>query len=419
MERKDFEPTNEPLSLKELVREEVFGYQQQGKDGSWYPKLPDESLDDIMKRVYEKIEREALATYHSNAPWALRQWALSNILKEQVVDEATNEIAHGLISPVIEWQDSQPFDPIKHLIERLETERKSKLTIGSYRLTAARFVAKCGRKRYYTDEDILSYLKSASKHFKNQNTYHQECVHLLQFLKRLPEGKSRELPIAMPKGAVEFYQPTFSDDDVGKLIWACVLDNVPPNMVVRLAVASIYGARRGELTELSTESFSLDRDKSTLLIKTEKRGQRKPQPIPQALIPIFSVPITTMKSHMMQYALQQICRKAEVHLPKGGGFHCFRRRTATTVHEVEPSDMNVSSFMRWSPPRGMLARYVQTPVEQTDRAILEKHPFVRMWAEAVPYILKFNKYYQSLNHNSNTVHLCHPRDARSRDGAGE
>ena len=61
--------------------------------------------------------------------------------------------------------------------------------------------------------------------------------------------------------------------------------------------------------------------------------------------------------------------------------------------------MNVSNFMRWSQSRGMLARYVQTPVERSDRAILEKHPFVREWAEAVPYLLKYNYHYESLNHN--------------------
>ncbi len=68
----------------------------------------------------------------------------------------------------------------------------------------------------------------------------------------------------------------------------------------------------------------------------------------------------------------------------------------TTVSEVEPSDTNVSNFMRWAKPRTMLARYKQTPVEQTDKAILEKHPFAKIWEETVPYLFEYNTDY----HNS-------------------
>ncbi len=51
--------------------------------------------------------------------------------------------------------------------------------------------------------------------------------------------------------------------------------------------------------------------------------------------------------------------------------------------------------LRWAKPRTMLARYKQTPVEATDRAILEKHPFVKVWEEVIPYLLKLNTSYKS------------------------
>jgi integrase len=164
-------------------------------------------------------------------------------------------------------------------------------------------------------------------------------------------------------------------------------------MVVRLLVATVYGARRSELTELQSKDIYLDGDKSTIYIRTKKGGQRKPQPIPKPLVPLLAVPITPMHGHTIQRQLKKICRKAEVNLPFRGHYHCFRRRTVTEVSEVDPSDTNVSNFMRWAKPRTMLARYKQTPVEQTDRAILEKHPFVKMWEGVTPYLLKINNSY--------------------------
>ena len=82
-------------------------------------------------------------------------------------------------------------------------------------------------------------------------------------------------------------------------------------------------------------------------------------------------------------------------MPFRGGYHCFRRRTVTEVAEVNPSDVDVSNFMRWAKPRTMLARYKQTPVEQTDALILQRHPFVKVWEEVAPYLLSYNSSYEN------------------------
>ena len=72
------------------------------------------------------------------------------------------------------------------------------------------------------------------------------------------------------------------------------------------------------------------------------------------------------------------------------------------MFEMEKSELAVHNFMRWSVPRqfSMLNRYSQTPVEVGDLRILETHPFVKIWAEVVPYILKYNSHYNSLNDNT-------------------
>ena len=48
----------------------------------------------------------------------------------------------------------------------------------------------------------------------------------------------------------------------------------------------------------------------------------------------------------------------------------------------------------------MLARYRQTPVEEGDKAILNKHPMVALWQEVVPYLLEYNPRYRSLFDNT-------------------
>ena len=82
-------------------------------------------------------------------------------------------------------------------------------------------------------------------------------------------------------------------------------------------------------------------------------------------------------------------------LPFRGGYYYFRRSTITTVSEVEPSDPDVSNFTSQAKPRTILYRYKQTPVEVTDKVILDKCPIVKMWEEVKPYLLTLNSSYAS------------------------
>ena len=129
--RDDFKPDLD-FNLKDWVQDALLA---ESVDKREPPQFTDESIDQLMKQVYEKIEREALTTYHSNEPWALRQWALGNIMRDEIANEASNEIAHNLISPVLEWQQQQPFDPISKFHEKLVADGKSKHSIKGSALT--------------------------------------------------------------------------------------------------------------------------------------------------------------------------------------------------------------------------------------------------------------------------------------------
>jgi len=86
------------FTLRDLIEDELLAESVEKKQP---PQFTDESIEALMQAVYSKIERGALEAYKSNEPWALRRWALENILRGEIVSEATVEIANGLIAPVL------------------------------------------------------------------------------------------------------------------------------------------------------------------------------------------------------------------------------------------------------------------------------------------------------------------------------
>ena len=66
------------------------------------------------------------------------------------------------------------------------------------------------------------------------------------------------------------------------------------------------------------------------------------------------------------------------------------------------SDIDAHRFMRWAEPRelGMLAYYDQTPYQEIDSLVLDKHPIVKMWEEAMPLIFECNPNYTPITNNT-------------------
>ena len=385
-----------PTSIRDLVLEQL----DYTKDGKIAGSPQVQSLDQLVEEVFAHIEQQALQLYKSNEIPALRRWCIEHILTNQIVNEATVQIADGLVTPVLEWQKDQGFDPIQFYRRRLtSTLRRSEGTIRVYMATAAKFVAMLGRKKSYSDEDVLQYLDWAGEHFKRQgSSYVCECQRLLQFLRNLPGAdRKRELPIPMPRMPETFNQPMFSDNEIESICWSCVFDKIKPNLVIRIIVASLYGGRKSELAELSSDDFELDGDKSSIYIATKKGGDKRKQPIPQSLVPLFSVAISPINPVSLHARLRKLVEeKANVYWPHGSGFHSFRRNVVTLLDSCNASDMAQYKFLRWATPRhlGMLDRYRKIPSEASDSKILEVHPRVRLWEEILPHMLELNPYYR-------------------------
>ena len=386
------------FTLRDLIEDELLA---ESVDKKQPPQFTDESIEALMQAVYSKIERGALEAYKSNEPWALRRWALENILRGEIVSEATVEIANGLIAPVLGWQKEQDLDPIKFFRQRLtNTLRLSEGTVRNYMQTAAKFVAMIGRKKSYTDDEVMQYLDWAGGHYKSKSSYVCECQRLLQFLRNLPGAdRRRDLPIPMPKMPDKFNQPMFSDDDIETIAWASVILKLKPNMVVRLVIGSIYGGRKSELAELSSDDFYLDGEKSYIYIATKKGGDKRKQPIPPSLVPLFSVTIEPINPVTLHVRLRNIVEKIGVEWKHGSGFHSFRRNVVTMLDSLENvSDMSRYKFVRWATPRhlGMLDRYRRIPSEESDAKILSQHPRVKLWEEIIPLLVDLNPYYRKV-----------------------
>jgi len=379
------------FTLRDLVEDELLA---EAADKKQPPQFNDASIDHLMQQIYAKVECEALATYHSNEPWALRQWCLTHILKDEVVNEATVKIADGIISDVYEWQEEQEFDPIKYYSQQLA--RKSEATKRVYLLTATRFVGIVGRKKHYTDEDILKYIRWLDKHYDDNSSYAQDCIKLTQFLRRLPDAdRRRELPIDIPKVPKrKKYAHAFTLDELETLCWASVILNLNYKMVLRLVASTVYGRRVDELTNFKV---NLDGENSTILFRVKKGGEEVPHPIPTSLVPLFRVPVQPISKAGLQRWLRQICDEIGITLPYRGGYHSIRRRVATLVKQAIKSDIDTCRFMRWADPRelSILAQYDQTRYEDIDKQVLSVHPVVKVWEEVMPYLLDMNKSYRS------------------------
>jgi hypothetical protein len=390
--RKDFElDTTPPASLRDLVIEQIAYTEYDGKTNN---PLQAQSIDDLMQSVFRRIEQKALETYHSNELPALRQWVLEHILTDEIVDEAAVKIADALISPVRDWQEEQDFDPIGYYKQQLV--RKSEATKRVYLLTATRFVGIVGRKKHYTDEDILKYIQWLDKHYSDDSSYAQDLVKLTQFLRRLPGAdRRRELPIDIPKTPKKKkYTHAFTLDELETLAWSSVILNLHYKMVLRLIASTVYGRRVDELTNFEVK---LNGNSGTILFPVKKGGEQVPHPIPQSLIPLFRVPVQPISKAGLQRWLRQICDEIGLTLPYHGGYHSTRRRVATTVKQSIKSDIDTYRFMRWADPRelSILAQYDQTRYEDIDKQVLSVHPVVKVWEEVMPYLLDMNKSYRS------------------------
>jgi len=362
-----------------------------------------------MKRVYAHIEKQALEIYKSNEPWALRSYAYSHILCDAAKHVALEDdmLLSDLVSGLEEWQKTE-FDPLLNLRRKLQFSGRKEAYVKACLIPATWFVAKYGKKARYTQAEILEFLDLLDKRYqkgdkpgRSTSSYVNKITQFKRFLESLPEdeqtGRKQPIPFDIPSFPTEFHQPAFTHEEIDKIIYTAVMDE-KPDVVLRLAIATIYGCRLGELVKLSSEHINLNDGQPTIMIPTEKKGERKPQPIPEELLPLFAIPLEPKPNYQILRDLKRVCRRAGVRYPHMGGVHCIRRSVVTALWgNTDLKEIAIKRFLRWSLGMGMgvMPRYVKTPVDVTDMEVLSKHPFIPIWQDMVlflPYLPQYQPY---------------------------
>ena len=412
--RQDFAPDmTPPRSIEELVKESLSS--QTTTAGEPYPNL---DIGELMKRVFSHIETEALKAYKSNQLWAIRAWTYENILIDATAKAAAvadENLLDELVKPVEDWRN-QNFDPLRNLRYKLELAGRKEGYIKECMRPAIKLVCRYGKKAHYSEAELIDFMHSEQQHYC-ASSYATKCHQLKAFIDSLPEderGRKQVLPIAhMPSYPDEYHQPSFSSEEIDKIIYAAFMSE-KPDVVLRLAVAVLYGCRIGEIAKLISEKIDLDTEHDganpTIDIPTEKKGKRGPQPIPKELLPLFSVPLEPRKPYKILTDLQRICRHAKVFMPHRCGIHAIRRSVVTALYQdTDLKEISIRRFMRWSlgsRSLGVMPRYVKTPVEVTDLEVLSKHPYVPMLKDMVGFIPYLPQY--SCVHFTTIVARQHP-----------
>jgi len=153
---------------------------------------------------------------------------------------------------------------------------------------------------------------------------------------------------------------------------------------VYLALASVYGLRRGELCSVRREH--IDFKAKTLYVMTEKGGDRRQQLLCDEIIPIlrdykFKKEYTPFR---MSSLYRSICYAAAIEPAEGEGLHSIRRFLDTELVNIfgEQNRIKVKIFLRWrlSSSSDMSERYYGYPPLTVDREILTGgHPVVPLW----------------------------------------
>ena len=113
-----------PNSLRDFLKEELANDNAyRVRHGKEPEQHTDKDIDELMSQLYAWIEKEALRRYSSNAPWAIKEFIVKNILQEEVVNEYNFQVASEISQPVEVWQnDPENFDPLQHFRLKLGSQ---------------------------------------------------------------------------------------------------------------------------------------------------------------------------------------------------------------------------------------------------------------------------------------------------------
>jgi len=247
---------------------------------------------------------------------------------------------------------------------------------------AAEFEQVCGYKETYARADVIAFLTHLRKRKLQQTTIEKD----LKAIKVIARAQGWDFP-NLPLRKIspdEIKRTIFSADAIASLIMMG-RKLLPQTEICYLALSTVYGLRRVEMTTLNRASFP---NGCHLTVHTAHGGRETTHLIPPEIAPYLES-ITSYQPDTLTHIFHRIAIATGLKATGGYGWHSIRRSLATELALSEASSINVMRFMRWTEASikrefGMLPIYAQKDQGRIDQEIFKIHPFLPYWGTGEP-----------------------------------
>ncbi len=262
------------------------------------------------------------------------------------------------------------------ILTRLEDALKRKKSArGAYLWAVTDFLGTSPES--LNEEAVLSYLDKREKAGDKPQTLKMR-FYALKYLFKLygAEWTVTENEVFSTRERRQRYpQPWFRKEEVIDIITkarkVCDLQEL-----AMLAISTIYGCRRSELSDIRKDD--LDFNAKTITIYARKGGRIATQLLPDEIIPYLSkYDFPKVSEGRVSQIMKKMLDKT-IGPKEGYGWHSFRRSIATELRNAGVDDGDIYSFLRWS-TGSILGTYIQTEPAQNKEKIFPKHPFIYLW----------------------------------------
>lgn len=187
--------------------------------------------------------------------------------------------------------------------------------------------------------------------------------------------------------SADMERPSLSEEEIGAMVAAAKQGLLKPQEAAFLALASVYGLRRGELASIRPEHINYQ--KKTLFVLTEKGGEQREQLLADEIIPYLEEYgfRESPSPFQMSSIYLGIEHRASLEHRYNGGWHRFRRVLDTSLVDAcqgigqVPGELYAHFFLRWRLSSSMVERYYTKSPLEIDRRVLDVHPVVPLWRE--------------------------------------
>jgi len=257
--------------------------------------------------------------------------------------------------------------------------RREASTIQVYAEFASRFAKFTRKQGSFTEDDALAYIDHLIA-----SGYSDSSVRWTYYaLKRTYKAVGCPFPLTLedlPLGlrrATE--RPVLSPDEVARLI-ASARSNGNKAERFYLAMSTVFGLRRVELSRLTRESFADGR----VRIDTAKHGTPRKHLVPEEIQAIvkeaLQADVTGYSISGLTAMFRELHDKAGLNRDGKLGWHSIRRSLDTCLLDSGLNYYSVRDFLRWkAPPSDMPALYHHSDPAEVDAAVFKVHPYIALW----------------------------------------